>query len=130
MIRVALLAVLAAACGGDDTANTPDAATNNVDANTNKVVEVTCPGSPDATVMAINTNDTSYLPMATTISVNGVVRFEISSHHDVTPNPLAATTDPGLVVASAETKCLRFTEAGTYGFFCTPHGFTGTITVQ
>jgi plastocyanin len=25
---------------------------------------------------------------------------------------------------------LKFTQAGTYGFFCSAHGFNGTITVQ
>jgi plastocyanin len=47
----------------------------------------------------------------------------------VQPNT-QTTTDPGLVVNFSETKCLKFTAAGTYGFYCGPHGFSGTVTVQ
>lgn len=124
------MALALAACGGDDGggSGTTDAAVT-VDANTDKVREIGCPASPAATVMTVDTVD-AYSPMSSTISVNGIVKFVISSAHDVTPNPIGGTTDPGLVVASDTTKCLQFTQAGTYNFYCTPHGFTGSIVVQ
>jgi plastocyanin len=40
------------------------------------------------------------------------------------------TSDSGLHVNFNETKCLKFTKQGTFGFHCGPHGFLGTITVQ
>jgi plastocyanin len=131
MTRLALAALVLAACGGDDGGdNTPmaDAAVQ-PDGSTAKVVTVQCPASPAATVTTSNLAD-AYHPMATTISVNGIVKFEMSSSHNVAPNPIAANTDDGLSVGFGQTRCLQFKEAGTYGFMCTPHGFVGTVTVQ
>ena len=127
-IGVALAACAFAACGGDDGGgggltdggNQADAA--------GAVAEVTCPSTPDATVTTTNMVD-AYMPMATTISVNGVVKFVMASSHNVTPNTIT-TTDPAISVNFGQTKCLRFAQAGTYGFYCMPHGFSGTITVQ
>lgn len=94
----------------------------------NKVIAVTCPATPAATVMTMN-GATTYMPPQTTIGVNDIVKFVMSTEHDVEPNPLT-TTDPGIMVNFGETKCLQFTQAGTYGFYCGPHGFVGTITVN
>lgn len=127
MKRLAAVALVVAACGDDGGMPVaPDA--RMIDASTHTVQTVTCPASPAAMVMTTNAVD-AYMPNAVTISVNQIVRFQMSGDHDVTPNPLG-TTDPGLVVDGGQTKCLQFTQAGTFGFFCTPHGFTGTITVQ
>jgi len=128
MTRIALAALLLAACGGDDSGGgTPDAKLADA-ANTAKVQAVTCPTTADATVMTSTTAD-AYVPMATTVPVNAVVKFVMPASHNVAPNT-QTTTDPNLSVNFSETKCLKFTAAGTYGFYCTPHGFTGTITVQ
>lgn len=131
MKRLAFAALLLAACGGDDGGSvTPDAATTTPDSGTAaKVVAVTCPATPAATVMAVNGTD-AYMPMSTTISVGQIVRFQISSFHDVTPNTIAPLTDPAIQVSPGQTKCLQFNQAGTYGFYCSPHGFTGSITVN
>ena len=130
MSRFVLPVLLLVACGGDDGGMvTPDAAKLIDAAPTNKVMTVTCPATPDATVMTTNASF-SYMPMATTIPANGVVRFVMSSDHDVAPNPIAAMTDQGLKVGFGQTVCLKFTTAGTYGFLCTPHGFVGTVTVN
>jgi len=120
---------LLAACGGDDGGmQTPDA--KMVDAAAaNKVVEVTCPATPDATVITTDASN-SYMPMTTTIPLNGVVKFTTSLAHNVVPNPLAALTDQGLNVGFNQTKCLKFTATGTFGFKCAPHGFVGTTTVN
>jgi plastocyanin len=131
MKRFALLFPLALfACGDDGGTGTPvDSAGSNTDMSSATVMSVTCPGTPNATVMTVNTTD-AYMPMATTIPVGGVVKFMMSSLHNVEPNPIAATTDPGTRVGYGETKCLKFTAAGTYGIYCATHSFAGTITVQ
>ncbi len=116
-----------AACGGDPDPATPDAAST-ADASTNKVQAVTCPTTADATVTTSATID-AYDPMSTTVPVNAVVKFVMPAAHNVVPNT-QTTSDPGLSVNFGETKCLKFTAAGSYGFYCAPHGFTGTIVVQ
>jgi plastocyanin len=126
MTRLAFVALVLAACGGDD------GATTQMDApvTTNKVQAVTCPGTADGNVMTIGTVD-AYMPMTQTVPVNAVVKFTMNAAHNVAPNTAAgATTDPGLTVDFGQTKCLKFTTAGTFSFFCSAHGFTGTITVQ
>ena len=128
MTRLALAALLLAACdtggGGGGTADAPKM----IDANTNKVQAVTCPATVDATVTAESTGF-SYMPMSTTIPINGIVKFVMPSAHNVQPNTVSPS-DPGLSVNFGETKCLKFTTAGTFSFFCGPHGFAGTVTVQ
>ena|SRR5689334_2086086 len=131
MTRFVLAALLvAAACGGDDGGgggNPADAKLADA-ASSNKVVAVTCPTTADATV-TIAQSGTAYMPMATTVPVNAVVKFVMTSTHDAKPNTLT-TTDPGLTVNFGETKCLKFTATGTFGFFCSAHSFAGTVTVQ
>jgi plastocyanin len=39
-------------------------------------------------------------------------------------------SDTGLNVGFGETKCLKFTKQGAFGFHCQPHSFTGTVTVN
>jgi plastocyanin len=129
MTRIALAALVCAACGGDDGGGgTPDAATADTNTNTSKVQAVTCPTTADATV-TVNTAGDSYTPKDTTIPVSAVVKFVMTAGHDAQPNPLT-TSDPGLTVGFAETKCLKFTATGTYGFYCTNHSFAGTVTVN
>ena len=124
-----LLSVFATGCG-DDGMMMSQADAQTADANTNKVRETGCPAAPSATVTTDEAVDDRYMPMTTMIMTNGIVRFVMSGSHDVTPNPIGGSTDPGIVVGSGETKCLQFTQAGTYNFYCSPHGFTGTILVQ
>src|ERR1041385_7535557 len=125
MKRIVLAALVLAACGGGDDGNTTpmDAPANN-----NKVQAVTCPGAVDGMIMTTSTVD-AYMPNTLTVPVNAVVKFQMASAHNVAPNTVG-TTDPGLSVGFGETKCLKFTQAGTFGFFCSAHGFSGTITVQ
>jgi plastocyanin len=130
MTRLAWAALLFAACGGDDGGGggTVADAPNMPDAATNKVVAVTCPATADATI-TISSGGTAYSPMTTTVPVNAVVEFMMTATHDAKPNP-QTTSDPGLSVGFGETKCLKFTAAGSYGFFCTAHSFAGTVVVQ
>lgn len=129
MIRLVLAAALfVAACGGDDGGGSGTADAQLADASTSKVVTVTCPGTADAMV-TISAGGEAFSPMTQTVPKNAVVKFVMTPSHDVAPNTLT-TTDPGLVVGEGQTKCLKFTEAGTYGFYCAQHSFAGTITVQ
>lgn len=103
--------------GGDDT---PDV---DAEPTTAAVLEVDCAGATIAET--ITTQGNSYSPNAVTIASGEIVRFTPQSGHNV------ESTEDGLFeVAFAGEGCFRFDEPGSYGFFCTPHGFTGTVTVQ
>lgn len=128
MFRSFFFVLAIAACGGDDGGNNVQMDARPVDATVAKVFEVGCPATPAATVTTTNTVD-AYSPMASTVSVGGIVKFALSSSHNAAPNTLT-TSDPALTVDFGATKCLKFNATGTYGFFCTVHGFAGTITVQ
>lgn len=141
-------ALALAACGGDDTGDgttdsaaidapvTPGAdarpgadAPPGVDAPpaTSRVEEVTCPATPDATIMT--GPGLTFTPGNTMISVNAVVKFVIGSTHNLRPQ--APTTDAALTAAGGATKCLKFTVADTYHYQCTIHGgMAGTVTVN
>lgn len=112
-----------AACGGGGSDSPADAA---IDGPPASIVRVDpCPGTVDATV--ITTTVDMYMPMATTITQGQVVKFTMNNEHDVAPNSAASA---GLVVPLGGERCYRFTSTGTFSFKCTPHGFTGTITVN
>lgn len=127
MMRSLALALALAACGGggDDPPAGVDAPSD--DAQSATVVEVTCDGSEVATV--VTQAASKFDPMSTSIAVNDVVKFEMDPSHDVAPH-LSLPSDPGIRVDFGETKCLRFTQAGTFNFFCTSHGFAGSVTVN
>ncbi len=130
MKALLLVPMIHVGCGDDGGTGMPmDSGGSNVDMAAAKVVAVTCPATPAATVMTVNTTD-AFMPMNTTISAGGVVRFVMSTLHNVEPNPIAAMSDPATRVNFGETKCLRFDVVGTYGIYCTTHSFAGTITVQ
>lgn len=117
-----VLVSLTAACGGGDDGMTPM-----IDAPPQVTIARVdpCPSTPDATVVTTLAN--MYMPMATTITQGQVVKFTMNAAHDVAPNGAAST---GLVVPLGGERCYRFTSPGAYPFKCTPHGFTGTITVN
>ncbi len=129
MKRLMMLLALAA-CGGDDggSMQTADAMGSGSGSGSNKVMSVTCPTTADAMV-TVNASGDAYTPKTQTVPVNAVVKFVMTATHDAKPNT-QTTSDPGLSVGFGETKCLKFTAAGSYGFFCSAHGFNGTITVQ
>ena len=125
--RLSLVLVsVVAACGGDDGNKTQvDAATTDVMMTSMGVTRVDpCPGTVDHTV---TTPGNRYEPSTVSATQGQVVRFMVSSNHDVVPQP---GTDPNLVVPLGGDRCYRFTMPGTFSFKCSPHGFTGTITVQ
>jgi hypothetical protein len=142
-MRYVVLIVALAACG-EDNKKTPDAA-KTVDAKPidaaidAKVIDappdaqafvlaVTCPATPLGPITT-TAAEFKYTPSTLTVPLNGIVRFTMSANHDVRPS-LTMSTDSGLRVLFGQDKCLQFTTAGAFNFFCGPHGFTGTITVN
>lgn len=130
-MRASVLLVALAACGGGGGGGNPADAPKQPDAaQATTVVTVDCATTTAAaTVMTTDLNLTSYMPMATTITMGQVVKFVMSPAHNVAPNSLNHP-DPGLTVGFGATKCLRFTQTGTFGFLCTTHSFVGTVTVN
>ena len=132
------------ACGGDDGDTTPidapivfdgmpidtpvvstDAASP--DAAPSVVMEVPCAG---ATIAAtITAPGFAFTPMQSTVALNAVVQFTMPGSHSAVSGETPGVDDGQFRVNFNETKCLRFTAAGTYGFWCNPHQFTGSITV-
>jgi plastocyanin len=90
------------------------------------VVAVACPQGAVPVVMAMSG---TFSPSATTVAVDGIVKFSMPSSHSVVPDT-SLSTDANLRVDFNETKCLKFTQAGTFNFKCNPHGFKGAITVN
>lgn len=136
-VTIGLILFCLVACGGDEGKTNPaidapaaaidgpsvDAPTVPSDAAT-AVQEVPCAGLPMHPVV---TAPGVYSPSDVTINVGEVVEFQMPSVHDVQPN--ATGSDPGIHVGFSQTRCKKFVAAGTYGFHCGPHQFTGTITV-
>lgn len=116
--------VVFAACGGgggDDDDVPADTAQQQ------STIEAVTPCEGES-AMVITDSSFKYQPMATTITAGQIVKFVMDPSHDVAPK--TAADDPGLKVGFGQTKCLKFTTAGTFNFKCTPHGFVGSITVQ
>lgn len=126
MMRLAVAAIVLAACGGDDVGQgTPDAAQMDAPA-ANVVALSSCPSVVDTTVMD---SATAFIPKDVTIPKTGVVKFVVTADHFVIPNTLV-NTDQALMVSRGQTKCFQFNGSGTYGFACGAHGFTGSVTVN
>ncbi len=124
LIRASLTTlVMVAACSTSSSSSSPDAAT----AGPPTVMAVTCPATPAASIMTMDDTN-AFMPSTASVSVGQIVKFTMSSTHDVVPD--TTMSDPGLTVDLNATKCLQFTHAGTFGFHCGIHGFTGMITVQ
>lgn len=95
----------------------------------NKVTTVACAGATiAATVTTGVATEMKYTPIATTITAGQIVEFKMGGAHNVRPS--LTTGDPGLRVEFGADTCLKFSSAGTFGFYCQPHGFTGTVTVN
>jgi plastocyanin len=117
--------LIVAACGSSGS-STPDAPT--VDAPPPTVRTVTCPPG-DMPMVTTSNGVLAFDPMTTGISVAGIVKFAMSSEHNVGPDP-GLPSDSGLRVPFGQTVCLEFDKAGTFHFICTLHVFKGTIIVQ
>src|ERR1043165_4791726 len=124
MIRRSLVLCVLAACGGGGDDDNPPV---DMPMTQSTIMEVTPCAGESATVTADNASF-AYMPKDTTITMGQIVKFVMPSTHDVAAK--TSTDDPGLRVNFNQTKCLRFTATGTFNFKCTPHGFTGSVTVN
>lgn len=87
------------------------------------VALVSCPGATPAATFTTPGN--RFEPSSDTVSAGDVVRFDPSTGHDV------ASSQSGLFsVPLGGERCFRFDRAGSFGFRCTTHGFTGTLVVE
>lgn len=118
----ALICVLGVGCGGGDGGGDGDDATAPDASTAAAVTEVDCASATIAELIV--TDGAAYSPNAVTISAGEVVRFQPAATHDV------ASNDGLFSVGFGGDGCFRFDEAGSYTFHCTPHGFSGTVTVQ
>lgn len=127
-----LLSSMLAACGSGGGTTKNDAAGSGSGSGSgvvNKVTTVACAGATiAATVTTGVATEMKYTPMATTITAGQIVEFKMGGAHNVRPS--LTTGDPGLLVEFGADTCLKFSAAGTFGFYCQPHGFTGTVTVN
>ena len=115
-----------AACSDDSGGGTPDAP--RADAQTSRVMEVTCPAT---TPVTFTTLESRFDPPTAAITMGQIVKLVSDrSDHPIGPIPLDSMSDPGLVVPGGQTKCFSFLATGTFRFRCTQHGYAGTITVN
>jgi len=123
--RTALAALISlAACGGNGSVGIDAAASR--DGSSSAVRAVTCPPGDMPT---ITTSEVAYVPPSLGISVGGIVKFVMSPAHNTTPDP-SGSSDPALLVDFGATACFEFDKAGTYGFLCSVHRFSGQILVR
>jgi plastocyanin len=125
-MRAAVLAVLVA-CGSSE-----DPPPGEIDAPVggSTIMEVTpCVGEAATVTADPSDQATMYMPPATTITMGQIVKFELPAAHNVAPHP-TMPSDENLRVNFGQTKCLRFTAAGSFAFQCTSHSFRGTVTVN
>jgi len=114
--------VLVGCSGGGSEAPPVDAAP---DAPTPAVVRIDpCPATVDQEITA---EATRFVPMAPTITTGKVVRYMLSTSHELVPFP---ETDPVLAVPPNSTRCFRFNKPGLYRYYCKFDSFAGSITVN
>ena len=122
----AVVFVALAACGGSSEPPPPEP-----DAPPSSALMEVTPCAGEAATVTANPSDqaTMYTPPMTTITMGQIVKFEMPAAHNVTPHP-TMPSDPNLRVNFGQTKCFRFVQTGSFNFFCTPHSFRGTVTVN
>lgn len=91
------------------------------------VVEVPCTGANP--VVTITAPGFAFTPMTANISVGQIVQFQMPATHSAVSGTPAGTSDGQFTVGFNQQKCLRFTAAGVFPYWCNPHQFTATITV-
>ena len=109
---------LATACS--DPAATVDAPVQ-IDAPSVAAQVVNCPATP---AFKVGVSGQSYVPMTQTVPVGAVVEIKASLDHS------AKSLENLFLIDFGTTGCVKFNTPGLYTFYCTAHGFKGTITVQ
>jgi hypothetical protein len=113
---LAVFSLVAAACGDGESNSNPDGPP------LAGVQLVACPASPAATFL---TEASRFNPMTATVDVGDIVKFDTTTGHDVRSDTAGLFNVP-----IGQDRCFRFDLAGTYGFRCEQHGFTGSLVVQ
>ena len=113
------------ACGGNSNNNTIDSPTGG-----GAVQSVSCTGITPKTTFTVVLNGTmfAFSPANATISVNDIVRFNTTASHPVQSG--APGSPDGKFGPTNGDGCFKFTQTGTFPFFCNIHLFTGFVTVQ
>lgn len=123
---LAFFALALTGCSGDGGGGTPDGP--RADAQTSRVMEVTCPAS---TPVTFTTLEARFEPQTASITMGQIVKFvSATADHPIGAIPNDQLSDPRLVVPGKETKCFTFLATGMYKFQCTRHGYAGTLTVN
>jgi plastocyanin len=108
-------------CGGDDQPIADDEPLPPDAAASADVVEVDCASATAAAT--VTTVGFAYEPASVTVATGEVVKFTPQDGHD------AMGQGNAIDVPLAGEGCYRFDAAGSFGFFCSPHGFSGTVEV-
>lgn len=66
----------------------------------------------------------AFLPATTNVSPGQIVVFDMPADHDAVSRDMLWDADFSM------RTCVRFDVAGTYEYFCRPHGFTGVVVVR
>jgi plastocyanin len=90
------------------------------------------PWSAPAALINVNIYYTGFSPSAVTINVNDSVKWTWadSYYHSSTSTHSPPLWDSGLTLGVGHTYTNKFTAAGTFGYWCSYHYFTGSVTVQ
>jgi plastocyanin len=124
LFAISILA--SAACSDDSGGGTPDAP--RADAQTSRVMEVTCPAT---TPVTFTTLEMRFEPQTAAITMGQIVKIEsTNSEHPIIPIPNDPLSDPDLRVPGGETKCFTFLAKRMFKFQCMKHGYAGTLTVN
>ena len=117
-----MLFVVVGCGGGGSDAPPVDAA---IDAPAAAVVRIDpCPATVDQEITA---EATRFVPMTATITTGKVVKYTLSTAHELVPFP---ETDPALAVPANSTRCFRLNKPGLYRYYCKFDSFAGSITVN
>ena len=112
--------VLTLGCACSDSAASIDAPLQN-DAAVVAAKVVRCPATP---LFKVGVSGAQYLPMTQTVPVGAIVEFKTSADHS------AKSRNNLFLVDFATTACVQFNTPGLQEFYCTAHGFLGSVTVQ
>lgn len=126
LAHAALGVTLVAACGSSSSETPADAATDAPAAA--RVQKVNCPATVDVEITEIvkpSGNEYDYSPNPAMIRAGGIARFKASAIHST------RSVEAGLfAIDFQQTECFKFNTKETHRFYCTAHGFTGSIIVQ
>lgn len=115
-----------AACGSGGSDSPADAASDAPPAA--RVQKVNCPATVDVEIIEIvkpNNAGYDYSPNPATIRAGGIARFKASDIHST------RSREAGLfAIDFQQTECFKFNTKETHQFYCTAHGFQGSIIVQ